>query len=242
MTRSLPARQYYLATALPVLGDLGTPPPLSLAALAAAVEGGSAAAMVRALILEEDLLQRDACLAGERDEPTAVVLSPAQVRGRSPLPGFPAAEQAVTGDGVWTRYWQYMAGLARRSASAFLAAWVPAELALRNALVVARSRTLGLDPARYLVASELAGPLPHDQAAVAAWAAAPDPLAGHQVLLRARWRWVREHEPWYSFGDDELAAYTVRLILLHRWFRALHGDGDGPAGPAGAGPARRAAP
>jgi hypothetical protein len=227
-------RHYFLATALPVLGEPGTRPPLTLAELAERLEGSSALPLVSAILLEEDLLQRDACLAGELPEPRPAVLSPAQAAGRAPLPDHLTGDRsdepcAVPGDAVWAAYARHVAAVAAQRRSAFLAAWIGAEVGLRNALVVARARRLGLDPAGYLVARELAPPRPREDAVLAGWAAAAHPLAGFQLLLRARWAWLAEHEPRYSFGDDELAAYAVRLVLLHRWYRASHEGAPGLA-------------
>jgi hypothetical protein len=224
---------YYLATALPVLGELGTRPPLTLTELAARLEGTSAFPLASAILLEEDLLQREACLAGELPEPQAAVLSRAQVRGREPLPDHLVDDRVrerrtVPADTVWVAYAHHVAAVAQRERSAFLGAWITAEVGLRNALVAARAWALGLDAAQYLVAPGLASPRPRDDSVMAAWVAAEHPLAGLQLLLRARWAWLTEHEPRFSFGDDELAAYALRLSLLHRWYRASHAShGDG---------------
>ena len=40
-----------------------------------------------------------------------------------------------------------------------------------------------------------------------------------EALDRARWDWVTEREAWYSFSDDEVAAYAAKIIILHRWRR-----------------------
>jgi hypothetical protein len=224
-------RHYYLATALPALGEPGSRPPLTPAELATRLEGTTAEPLARAILLEDDLIQRDACLAGELAEPRSAVLSPGQARGQEPLPEDlasggerdPRATGAVPGDALWAAYWRHVAGVAAARRSAFLMAWVEAEVGLRNALAAARARALGLDPLRYLVAPELAGPRPREDSVVAAWSAAPNPLAGLQVLLRARWDWLDHEGARYSFDDDELASYTARLAVLHRWYRALHG-------------------
>jgi hypothetical protein len=219
-------RHYYLATALPALGELGSHPPLRLDELAERLAGTSAAPLAEAILLEEDLIQREACLAGELAEPRPVVLTADQVRGRaalpSPLGDGPEASTAAGGDALWAAYWHHVAAVAEARRSAFLAAWVGAEVALRNTLAAARARALGLDASRYLVAPDLGAPRPREDDLVARWAAAPNPLAGLQLILRSRWAWLAENEPWFSFSDDELAAYTARLALLHRWYRAAH--------------------
>jgi hypothetical protein len=90
---------------------------------------------------------------------------------------------------------------------------------LRNALVTMRSKRLGLEAADYLVAKDLSTLEGDFEAGLAEWASAPTPLVGQQVLLRARWTWLYAHDAWFSFRDDELAAYAIRLMLLQQWSR-----------------------
>jgi hypothetical protein len=249
------ARYYDHLTLLPALGEPGAPPPITVAALVAHVAGTAAEELVAAVLLEDDLHLRAACLASPIAvtaraaapvdtvaEPGLVdarlaahdgpaVLTPGQVEGRDPLP-YPLSvaddHQMVPGDGVWAAYYRHAAATAQRLDSSFLGAWVVAEVGLRNALATARARTLGLDPGRYLVVPELGGGAWDE--VVAAWAAAPDPLAGWQVLLRARWRWLRDHDGWFTFSADELAAYAAGLMLLRRWQRVLGRPGHDETG------------
>jgi hypothetical protein len=231
------SRHEYLATALPALGEPGSRPPLGLAELADRLAGSTAEPLARAILLEEDLLLREACLAGEAGHPRPAILTTGQAEGRDPLPDFLAPEReparrAVPGDAVWAAWCQHVAGLAVEQGSAFLRAWIAAEVGLRNGLAAARARSLGLDPDRFLVAPDLGEPRPPEDAVLAAWAAAPNPLAALQVVLRARWDWLVGRDAWFTFGDDELAAYAVRLTLLHRWHRVAR---SGPPGPARGG-------
>jgi len=63
-----------------------------------------------------------------------------------------------------------------------------------------------------------------------AWTQASTPLAGLRVLIEARWAWLAEHDAWFSFRDDELAAYAVRLMLLEQWRRLAQAGEAGPGG------------
>jgi hypothetical protein len=216
---------YYRISALPSLGDLGSVPPLALADLREHVaDAARPRALVDAALLFDDLVQREAFLAGETQEVSPAVLTPGQVRNDEPLPEPLAGEGAdapprIAADAVWMAYFRHAAGVARRQGSGFLAAWVAHEVALRNALAAARATALGLEPAPYLVMPDL-GPGVDDFAVlVSEWAAAPDPLAGLRLLDRARWDWLTENERWFSFADEELAAYAVKLTLLVRWHR-----------------------
>jgi hypothetical protein len=228
------ARLYYDITALPALGELGSVPPLRTAALLDRIGDGTARELVATVLLREDLLQREAALAGELKAPDPAVLTAEQVRGTAAVPDYLEADTdtgtyAVPGDALWTAYWRHAAAVAAARRSGFLGVWVAAEVGLRNALAAARAAALGLDVARYLVAPELGRSEPAHDAVLRAWAAAPQPLAALQVLLRARWQWLLEHDEYFSFTADELPAYAVRLHLLHRWLRVAP-DGGGRAG------------
>lgn len=228
---------YYLLTSLPGLPDFGGRPPLTATELLDQVDSaGGPRELVAALLLGDDLLQRASVLSGQIDRAEPAVLTDSQLAGDQPLPEFLAtAEQDAdspppSDDAVWESYFRYAAQVACRAGSRFLAAWVAREVALRNALAVARARALELDPAACCVATDLAAEDDFEDL-VGEWAAAPDPLAAAQGLDRRRWRWIAEHDEWFSFADDELAVYTARLLLLDRW-RRLAGEAADSARPA----------
>ncbi len=235
-------RNFFLLTSLPAVGKLGDEPPLSPAGFLRHVrDAPKPRAEAEAVFLGDDLRQREALLAGEIDEPSPAVLTTAQVRDEGPLPGFLSVQPAEEGsagaplavDAVWGAYFRRLAEMGRRSA--FLAAWVRHEVGLRNALAAARAAALGLDAERYLVEPDLADGQADFAAVLGEWSAAATPLAGLRVLDAARWRWLAEHDAWFSFADDELAAYATRLMLLHRWRTIAEARRDAPAGlPASA--------
>jgi hypothetical protein len=221
---------YFLTTALPTLGEPGSRPPLTLLELAGWLGDSTAAPLVTLVLLWDDLIQREAFLAGTLADPGPVLLTQGQVQGQEPLPDFLARDpevrhRAVASDGVQAAYFAHVAAEAERRRSIFLAAWVAEEVGLRNAVAAARARALGFSPSHFQVLSGLGRPSGAYDALIAAWEAAPNPLAGHHVLLRARWAWLLEHDAWFSFSTDELVAYAVRLSMLHRWYRML---GDMP--------------
>jgi len=222
---------YYLVTSLPTLGDLGAPPPIAPPDLVDHLQDAGARALVETVLLSDDLLQRDATLAGEAEEPEPAVLSADQCRDEQPLPAYLAGEtEAPPGrpgpasDAIWARYFRHAEAVARRRGSPFLRAWVGCEVGLRNALADARARSLDLDPEPYLVAPDLADADADFSALVAEWTEAENPLEGLRVLDRARWRWLEEHDAHFSFADDELAAYAAKLMLLVRWHRLEQAD------------------
>ncbi len=225
---------YYRLAALPVLDPPPALPPLSLGEFLADVPAGRAHRLSRAVLLSHDLLQREAVCAGEIEQPDLAVLTDEQARGGAPLPpelavaADPVETPAFPMDALWTAYFRFAAALAEAEASGFLGEWVGWEVALRNALAVARARALGMEPARYTVAWDLQQFEGEAEAAQAAWSAAPDPLTGLRTLITASWRWVDQREPWFTFDDDEFAAYAAKLVLLHRWQRSAGPDRPRP--------------
>jgi len=220
-------RYYYLAS-LPALGELGSEPPMGFSELLEHLsDSRQRYELVGVLFLLDDLLQREAFLAGELDEVDPTVFSIQQARNESPLPEYLAGNSptdakstlGVAADRLWDAYFHYALEVARRLNNRFLEAWVIFEVTLRNALVTARAKRLGLDEKDYVVATDLAGSGEELAALVSEWSAAATPLAGQQVLLRGRWAWLIEHDAWFSFRDDELAAYAARLMLLRQWER-----------------------
>ena len=232
------ARYYYIST-LPALSDLGTSPSMGLADLLEHVEENRTwREQLEGLVLLDDLLQREALLAGETDDVEPSVLSFQQVRGEAPLPKaleasedadeLSAADQptALETDLLWDRYFRYVHALGRSRRSRFLVQWVRFEVTLRNALATARARRLGLDESGYLVAPDLAQSDEDLSLLLSEWEAAPTPLAGLRVVIRARWSWLDQHDAWFSFSVDELLAYAARVMLLKQWRRTEEKEED----------------
>lgn len=235
-------QNYYLLTALPGLGELGSDPPLSpQAMLEMLAPDPGPHGLASVIFLSDDLQLRQAVMVGEisPEQAEPIVLSAEQVRDEAPLPtslvgedGEDApADQAQLGiDRVWATYFAHGTRLA--GASKMLAEWVRYEVGLRNALASARAKALGLDAARYLVTPELGYEEDEYTAVLGEWSAAPNPMAGLQVLDSARWAWIGEHDGWFTFKNDELVAYAARLVILHRWKRiaaAQHRQDTKPA-------------
>jgi hypothetical protein len=220
--------RYYFLASLPAMGELGTEPPMGFAELLEHLAGSwSRHVLLGTIFLLDDLVQREAHLAGELAEVDPAVLSVQQASGEQPLPDrlveyLQASQTQTSGalaDRLWEAYFRLAEAVAKRLGSPFLREWVHYEVSLRNALVTMRSKRLGLEAAEYRVAKDLSTLEGDFDAVLAEWASAPTPLAGQQVLLRARWTWVEAHDAWFSFRDDELAAYAIRLMLLQQWSR-----------------------
>jgi hypothetical protein len=190
------------------------------------VSDSSAAPLVDVILLSDDLRQRQAIVAGELAHAVAAVLEPAQIAGQATLPDFLTREEtgealSPSVDRLWGNYWHHAAAVARRRGSTFLRGWVGLEVALRNGVAVARARSFSQPAAAHLVAPELGENEQLIELGIAGWAGAADPLAGLRSLLRTRWEWATREEPSFSFSDDELAAYAVKLLLLRDWRRTM---------------------
>jgi hypothetical protein len=220
-------RNLFLLTALPPLGELGSVPPLGLAEILEHVaEAPGPRELLEVLYLAHDLLERESFLAGEKEEPTPVVLSVEQAKNEAPLPEFlvpepdeERSERRVPEDVLWEAYSRYALERARRRKSAFLEAWIGIEVALRNALASTRAKAFGFEPSDYVVAEDLENREVDTSAIVAEWRQAHDPLEALRILDQFRWSWLAEHEGWFTFGDDEIVAYGTKLMLLERWNR-----------------------
>ena len=220
---------YFILTSLPALPDLGAAAPMDLREFRQlAREEALAATMVDAVLLEQDLLSREAVLAGEIEQADGVVLTNGQVAGDEPLPEFltPPTDLAyrqagrqyrVAADAVWEAYYRYVRRSAAEYNSPFLREWTGFEVSLRNALAEERAGKLGLDARDYLVAEDLADETESMTDAVSAWADAPDPLSALKVLDRRRRQWLEEHSRYFTFAVDELLAYARELVLVNRW-------------------------
>lgn len=216
--------QHYFMTSLPSLPGLGDAPPVSLADFVARTEDlPEVRCVVDAVLLEHDLMLRQAALSGEIEQAEPVVLTSLQARGEEDLPPFLRTDEEIqrtVGDDVtWELYFRHVADVAGATGCEFLSAWAGFETALRNALVFARAKALELTAEEYVVAAELADPHAEVESIVAAWSAAGDPLAAQKALDAGRWDWLNENRRWFSFRIDEAAAYARGLVLLHRWRR-----------------------
>lgn len=218
----------YHVTALPTLGELGSKPPITLGELRERfVDQAWACEPVDAILLLDDLIQRESFLAGESEEIDPAVLTHDQVRNEAPLPDVLHEDARDTTetttslevDRLWNTYFYYVVALSHRMQCPFLREWARFEVGLRNALAVARAEQLGLAGEDYRVAPDFEEADEDLSDIVGEWTRAENPLSGYRLLIRARWDWTHDHEQWFSFRVDELAAYAVKLMLLHQAYR-----------------------
>lgn len=224
--------RYYLLAAIPALGELGSRPPIGLAELSEyAGESRRAARLMDALLLADDLLQREAFLAGQLADVTPVVLGEEATRNQTSLPDYltvvdEKSQVGAESDATWRAYFRYVAELGRREGNLFLPRWVSFEVGLRNALADERARRLERGETHGPAEADLVVWEEDYSEMLRNWAAADTPLEGHQELMRFRWTWLDQHASWFSFSEDELLVYTIRLMLLEQWWRIQEGPVD----------------
>ena len=219
----------YLLTALPTLGELGSVPPISPSQLLEMVtDSKKSRILVETLLISNDLLQRQAFLSGEIEEPYPIVLTRQQVTDNEPLPEY--LEEYIsdtsgesTLNAIWEAYYRYAEFVADQHRSAFLKEFIKYEIGLRNALARARAKALNIDPHDSIVAQDLGEDDTSFTALISEWTSATDPLKGLRVLDEARFKWLWENDEWFTFHSDELVAYAAKLMLLHRWYQIEKG-------------------
>jgi hypothetical protein len=229
-------QMYYYLTSLPALHRLDEEPPVDLDELLGRLgEDARGREQIEALLLGDDLLQREAFLSGSLAEPAPHVLDAAQVRDEAPLPDFlegraPERPGQLGSDALWSAYYRYLFELAQRTGSRFLADWLAWQIGLRNALAAARAKALNLEPSEWKVLPELGRGEEEYASLLNEWSAAETPLEGLRALDQGRWAWLDLNAPYYSFTPDELLAYAARLMLMTRWQR-LSREGEDTAAP-----------
>jgi hypothetical protein len=216
----------YFLTALPALPSLGEKPPLRLVELRDRADDlPPIRRVIDAVLLEADLTQRRSILAGERDDAEPLVLSIEQIRGEAALEDTLRAEppsgRAHAADVEWIGYFLFVHALGAQAGCGFLTRYAAFEIALRNALAVERARVLGVSADPYVFLEDLAEPGAEVRPIVLAWSGAADPLEAQRVVDQGRWQWLQANAGWYTFGLDEVAAYTRALLLLARWHRLV---------------------
>lgn len=166
-------------------------------------------------------------MAGEIEDAEPIILTKEQLTDHAPLPEYLVPEatpdqpnRSVT-DGVWDAYFHHLDRISAKTP--FARKWVGYEVSLRNALVHRRAKTLEISADPYLVAVDLQESEYNFDALLSEWASVDNLLEATKLLDQARWRWIEKNDAWFTFTDDELVAYTARLILLHRWHRITSG-------------------
>ena len=222
------AKPYYILSMLPTIVALGAPAPLTSREFLDLFEPDDPLlAEVEALFLGDDLLLRQAAMAG-RDctGHTPAVLSRGQIAGELELPEPLILERAddtmrfvAPEDALWETYYQWLADFAATHHSKFLREWAAFEVGLRNALAAHRAAALNLDVGGYLIAESLGNDAGEYTAILNDLQTGETPLEQKEILDLARWAWLNEHDEWFTFGNDEILAYAARLLLTTRWER-----------------------
>ena len=211
---------YYILTSLPALEENEKPPVTPLELLEKVQQSGGPAELISAIILQDDLTKMYALKSGEIEEAEFAVLTDEQAGEEEALPEYLEIQQddkrKAPEDTLWQRYFEFADETAERFRSSFTKKWLKFEISLRNGLTEARAKKLKYDTSDYLLCKDLFYDSDDVKSIVDEWSAAPNPLAGFEVLEKARWQWLNENDNWFTFSDNELAAYTAKLLLLDR--------------------------
>jgi hypothetical protein len=218
----------YLFSALPALpadpGSNVTLAPTRLAKLCAE-EGGRAAQLVGAILMEFDVRALELMEFGAEPSETALY-SEAALRDRQ---GFPewlvralarnAVGYAYGFDRIWEAYFEEMMRLARAARSTFFMRWVRYDAGLRNAVSKLRAQRSS-EPERAFTINAfdverastyrpvLDALISFSDGGFDAWAEMD------RLLVRIRLAKLRELAPAYSFNLDELLSYAAQYVLL----------------------------
>lgn len=225
------ADNYYLLSALPALGALGTLPEVDFKGLFQWQHCKNGRAILRIIALAEDLLLWQEQQAGVQLDSEPLILSSWQLEAEQLLTGVfecPANSQVLlreedgwAGDIPWRVFFEHAFREAERLDSRFLFDWTAFEWNLRGELL--RCRAERLDAAAHTgaavapAASEPLGKLSVELSRV------EHPLAALQAVERFRWQWLQTNDRWYEFSRDEIAAYGAKLLTLQRWNRVQRG-------------------
>ena len=176
---------YYYLASLPALGELGSEPSMGFAELLEHLEENRARhPLVGSLFLLDDLLQREAFLAGELEDVDPAVFSIQQVRNESPLPEFLASVPNIQRESPARHRRPAVGGLFPSRGRPGPTAGEPLSGRLGRLRGGAAQRLgrgagqrLGLDETDYVVAADLASASDEVTEAVTAWASAATPLS-----------------------------------------------------------------
>lgn len=219
-------KNYYIQSFLAELDTIESPVKISAGDFLDTLEPDAAVTQtVRMIFIADDLLQRESFLAGQIQQVSPAVLTPEALRGEEPLPDFlleDSASSKIESDAVWENYFRSAENCAQSlPGGEFLSRWVAMEVTLRNSLAEARANALGLEPTDYFVAADLADSTIDLKQTITEWqgSVGENPVEAQKILDRARWDWISQHGGYFSFGDDELAAYAAKLSIACRWKR-----------------------
>ena len=222
---------YNLLATLPVLGELGTLPSLSVQEYLQIISENRRVMRHFCIIaLADDLRRRSEILLMNSEAiKDLLVLDPTTIQNTDCIQPFfsQSIQKRFAADlddyKIFELFFKMAAAQGEEDKGDFLTAWVAFEIALRNVLADLRAEKLKVAAPHHLL-PELSDEGSFDRNEIATeFLAAENPLKVDTVLTRVRWEWLSEHDNWFLFTDDEVLAYGVKLLELHRQYRLLHG-------------------
>lgn len=223
------ALNFNLLTTLPALGEPGSRPPLDLEEFLNIISVNERAVRIaKVIFVAEDILRREAASQnGEAQAP--MVLTPEEFSAGSlslpePVRKRISIEEEWFGEADieeedFVKFLNYAFITAEEEQSTFVRELIGFEVALRNALVRYRAKKLDKDPGGHELAREMEARDVDLYYLFTRIEELENP--GDQTFLveQIRWDWVLNNDCWFTFSDDEVAAYGIKLFLLQRWYR-----------------------
>lgn len=222
----------YLMSFLPALDGLEVPPAMKLEDFWSRLceIGGDAQPAVELVFTRLDVLALIAALtkSGTDAEALAFALSPEQLEGNQDLPEWMGpwsfndkADWADT-DRLWHAYYTRGLEIARQSGSRLLEKYIIWDINLANALAYERCSRMGVSPEQFVLnIPEAEGVYERQDFSeiISRWKQEKSVMESEKSLDRARWAFIEENIPYFTFAADEVTGYALRLALAARWGR-----------------------
>ena len=183
--------------------------------------------ILEAMALEQDAARREA-LAEK-----GFFFTREQFSGVEPLPAWvfrPSDASSSSLVALWRSYFAFGLVQARRAESRLLGEYIAWETALRNSLAVERAARMGASaPEQWLIDLEETNEKYTRQdfsEIIARWRQENSPLESEKLLDRARWDFVDQNTPYFSFATDEVVGYALKLGMVDRWNSLIQERGE----------------
>ncbi|BBM85351.1 DUF2764 family protein [Candidatus Uabimicrobium amorphum] len=119
---------------------------------------------------------------------------------------------------VWVHLYNYQNEMAHKYNSC-AKDWLEWEVGLRKYLANARAESLGTSLSGNLLVKALEIDSPFDyQRIVNDYHKQTSPLESEKLLDLERWKFADSLAVPYSFSDDEIVVYAIKLLILERWW------------------------
>lgn len=223
-------KKYYLLASLPPLSFVySEQPAISIQKFWHGVlsENASISELVRSILLQQDIANMEKIANGHN--PTFC--------GTIPLDKIQKAKNDTTvlrddlPQDIWqklsfekwqSRIWLTLLNYQKELASKYNSCakeWLEWEVGLRKHIANVRSESLGLSLSGNLLVKSLENDSFYDyQKITTDYNKQSSPLESEKLLDQERWKFADSLAVPYSFSDDEIVVYAIKLLILERWW------------------------